>query len=456
MPLTAHPLYESWGYQTDGYFAPSARYGSPQGLMALIDKLHQNGIGVFLDWVPSHFPCDRHGLAFFDGTHLYEHADPRKGFHPEWKSSIFNYGRPEVREFLVSSALFWLEKYHADGLRVDGGSSMLYLDYARKHGEWVPNRYGGRENLEAVDFLRKLNETAAEKHPDTQIAVEEATAWPRITGAPEKGGLGFGMKWNMGWMHDTLEYFSKDPSARPYFHNKITFSLSYAFNEKFVLALSHDEVVHGKKSLLSKMPGNDWQRFANLRLMAGYMYAHPGKKLMFMGGELGHWAEWNHHREIDWHLLAHAPHSGARRWICDLNAFYRAEPALYELDFTRDGFEWIDCADSRQSVVSMARKGRDKKDTVLAVFNFSAVTRRCYRIGAPSAGFWEELLNSNAVEYWGQGDGNCGGVRSESVPCHGRKHSVSLTLPALTAMFFKLREEAMPSAAAILEAVAGK
>ncbi|MDD5440051.1 MAG: 1,4-alpha-glucan branching protein GlgB [Candidatus Omnitrophica bacterium] len=437
MPLTAYPFYDSWGYQTDGYFAPTAWYGSPQDLMCLIDRLHQNNIGVILDWVPSHFPRDQHGLSFFDGTQLYEHADPRKGFHPEWKSSIFNYGRPEVREFLISSALFWLDKYHIDGLRVDGGSSMLYLDYCRKRGEWVPNKYGGRENLEAVEFLQELNESANEKYPDTQITIEEATSWPKVSRPIAGGGLGFGMKWNMGWMHDTLQYFSKDPWSRKHIHNKLTFSMLYAFNENFILALSHDEVVHTKKSLLSKMPGDEWQKFANLRLLFGYMYGHPGKKLIFMGGEFGQWAEWNHRKSLDWHLLDFPRHRGLKKWVSDLNRVYRRYPALHAIDFKPDGFEWIDCNDWQQSVVSFVRKGRSEKDTVLVVCNFTPAAHRNYRIGVPANGYWRELLNSNAAEYGGEGLGNLGGMDADPIPYHGRPYSVSLTLPPLSALFFK-------------------
>jgi 1,4-alpha-glucan branching enzyme len=455
MPLTAHPLYESWGYQTDGYFAPASRYGNPQELMALIDKLHQNEIGVIFDWVPSHFPFDRHGLAFFDGTHLYEHADPRKGFHPEWKSSIFNYGRNEVKEFLISSALFWLDKYHVDGLRVDGGSSMLYLDYARKRGEWVPNKYGGRENLEAVDFLKELNETIGKYFSDAQVAIEEATSWPNLSRPVSKGGLGFGMKWNMGWMHDTLQYFSKNPHERRHIHNKITFSMCYAFNENFLLALSHDEVVHGKRSLINKMPGDEYQKFANMRLLYGYMYAHPGKKLMFMGGEFGQWAEWSHARSLDWHLSAYPKQEGLMRWVADLNNAYKEQPALHENDFSQDGFEWIDCSDAGQSVISFIRKSRDRKDTVLCVFNFSLVTYNNYRVGVPEEGYWKELLNSNAKEYQGTGLGNYGGIFSENVSYHGRKYSVVLTLPPLSALYFRL-PESVPSAQEIIEAIVPK
>jgi 1,4-alpha-glucan branching enzyme len=437
LPLTAHPFFDSWGYQTDGYFAPTSRYGSPQDLMALIDRLHQHGIGVILDWVPSHFPCDQHGLAYFDGTHLYEHADPRKGFHPEWRSAIFNYGRHEVFDFLISSALFWLDKYHVDGLRVDGGSSMLYLDYARKNGEWVPNKYGGRENLEAVQFLKVLNNNVNEKYPDVQMIVEEATPWPKVTRPTAEGGLGFSMKWNMGWMHDTLLYFAKNPFDRKHVHNKLTFSLWYAFSENFLLSLSHDEVVHGKGSLIRKMPGDDWQKFANLRLLFGYMFGHPGKKLLFMGGEFGQWAEWNQHRALDWHLLEHPRHKGLQSWVQDLNKVYQQHPALYEIDFTAEGFEWIDIGDWRQSVISFIRKGKKKEDVVLVVCNFTPTPRPGYRIGVPSDGRWQELLNSDAKEYGGSGIGNFGGAQAEAVRYHGREFSLSLTLPPLGVLYFK-------------------
>ncbi|MBF0532220.1 MAG: 1,4-alpha-glucan branching protein GlgB [Candidatus Omnitrophica bacterium] len=441
LPLTAHPLYESWGYQTDGYFAPTSRYGTPQQLMALIDLLHQNGIGVILDWVPSHFPTDRHGLAYFDGTHLFEHADPRQGFHPEWKSSIFNYGRHEVKDFLISSALFWLDQYHIDGLRVDGGSSMLYLDYARKRGEWVPNKYGGRENLEAVDFLRQLNETIRAKYPDTQIMVEEATSWPKVSRPVADDGLGFGMKWDMGWMHDTLKYFALDPSRRQHGHNHLTFSIWYFYSENFLLPLSHDEVVHGKGSLIRKMPGDDWQKFANLRLLFAYMFGHPGKKLIFMGGEIGQWAEWNPHKSIDWHLLEHSRHEGLRRLVRDLNRVYRDHPALYENDFMPEGFEWVDLNDARQSVICFLRKGRTADDTVFVVGNFTPVTRPHYRVGIPADGYWQEILNSDAQEYGGAGVGNYGGVTAQPFPWHGRPFSLSLTLPPLAVLFFRRKKE---------------
>ncbi len=435
LPIMEHPFYGSWGYQTLGYFAPTARYGTPQDFMYLIDVLHQNHIGVILDWVPSHFPNDGHGLVFFDGTHLYEHADPRKGFHPDWKSCIFNYGRNEVRNFLISSALFWLDKYHVDGIRVDAVASMLYLDYSRKDGEWIPNEYGGRENLEAIHFLKRFNEEVYRNYPDVQTIAEESTAWPQVTRPTYLGGLGFGMKWNMGWMHDTLEYFSKDPIFRQYHHNQLTFSIWYAFFENFVLPLSHDEVVYGKGSLIAKMPGDDWQKFANLRALLGYQWLHPGKKLLFMGGELGQWREWNHESSIDWHLLEYPNHEGIRRWVRDLNRLLSSEPALYERDFENTGFEWVDFSDWESSVVSFLRKSEN--ETVLVVCNFTPLPHYNYRIGVPNGGFWKEILNSDAKEYGGSGHGNFGGLEATPVPIHGRFHSLVMTLPPLSVIVFK-------------------
>ncbi len=437
LPVTEHPFYGSWGYQTTGYFAPTARYGDPQDLMSLIDALHRHGIGVVLDWVPSHFPTDEHGLAYFDGTYLFEHADPKQGYHPEWASSIFNYDRNEVRSFLGSSAIFWLEKYHADGLRVDAVASMLYLDYGRKEGEWVPNRYGGRENVGAIEFLRAFNAAAYEQCPGTQTIAEESTAWPMVSRPTYVGGLGFGMKWNMGWMHDTLYYFSRDPVHRKYHHDQLTFSIWYAFHENFVLPLSHDEVVHGKGSLIGKMPGDDWQKFANLRLLYGYMYAHPGKKMLFMGAELGQWGEWSHDQSLDWHLLEYAPHRGVQRWLQDLNRFYRSEPALYERDFENEGFAWIDLHDWEQSTLSFMRKGASTDGCVIAVCNFTPVPRRNYRIGVPQEGLWQEVLNSDASEYGGSGHGNFGGTRSIRAAAHGHRQSLVLTLPPLGVIFLK-------------------
>ncbi len=437
LPLMEHPFYGSWGYQTLGYFAPTSRYGTPQDFMYMMDHLHQQGIGVILDWVPSHFPNDEHGLAYFDGSHLYDHKDPRKGVHPEWNSFTFNYGRHEIRAFLVSSALFWLDKYHADGLRVDAVASMLYLDYARKEGEWIPNIYGGRENTEAIDFIRKLNEETYKNYPDIQIIAEESTAWPMVTRPTYVGGLGFGAKWNMGWMHDTLQFFSKDPIYRKYHHNQLTFSIWYAFSENFLLPLSHDEVVHGKGSLIGKMPGDDWQKHANLRLLFGYMYTHPGKKLLFMGSELGQWREWNHEESLEWHLLQYPPHQGLQKWVNDLNHFYRNEPSLHELDFEADGFEWIDCGDWEENVISYIRKCRSTDDIILVVCNFTPVPRSNYRVGVLRGGFWKEALNSDAREYGGSGHGNFGGVEASEISCHGKNHSLCLTLPPLSMIAFK-------------------
>jgi 1,4-alpha-glucan branching enzyme len=440
LPVMEHPFYGSWGYQTLGYFAPTSRYGTPQDFMGLIDALHEMGISVILDWVPSHFPNDEHGLVYFDGTNLFEHADPQKGYHPEWHSCIFNHGRFEVQSFLISSAMFWMEQYHADGLRVDAVASMLYLDYARKEGEWIPNVYGGRENLDAIHFIRRMNEALYEKVPDTQIVAEESTAWPMVTRPTHVGGLGFGMKWNMGWMHDTLDYFSKDPIHRKHHHNQLTFSIWYAFSENFVLALSHDEVVHGKGSLIRKMSGDDWQKFANLRLLFGYMYTHPGKKLTFMGAELAQWSEWYHEESLDWHLLDYAPHQGMHRWVKELNHFYRRESALYELDFSDEGFSWIDCGNWEESVVSYVRKARSTGDLILAVCNFTTVPRHNYRVGVPAGGYWREVMNSDAKVYGGSGQGNLGGVEASPLPFHGRYHSLSLTVPPLAIAVFK-REE---------------
>ncbi len=381
LPVMDHPFFGSWGYQITGYFAPSGNYGTPQDFMYLVDTLHQRGIGVILDWVPSHFPADEHGLAFFDGTHLYEHADPRQGYHPEWKSYIFNYGRKEVQSFLISNALFWLRYYHIDGLRVDAVASMLYLDYARKPGEWIPNQYGGRENIEAINFLRRLNEEVYKNHPDVQTIAEESTSWPMVSRPNYVGGLGFGLKWDMGWMHDTLEYMSQDPIYRRYHHNRLTFRMIYAFHENFVLPLSHDEVVYGKRSLLGKMPGDDWQKFANLRALFGYMYAQPGKKLLFMGGEFGQWREWVHDGTLDWDLLGYPLHAGLQRWVQDLNRLYRSEPALHEMDCDPAGFEWIDCDDADSSTVTLIRKGKSSSTIILVICNFTPVPRYSYRVG---------------------------------------------------------------------------
>ncbi|MDK2846078.1 MAG: 1,4-alpha-glucan branching enzyme [Synergistales bacterium] len=437
LPVMEHPFYGSWGYQTLGYFAPTARYGTPQDFMYLVNELHKSGIGVILDWVPSHFPSDSHGLAQFDGTYLYEHMDPRLGFHPDWKSSIFNYGRNEVRSFLTSSANFWIDRYHADGLRVDAVASMLYLDYSRKSGEWIPNRYGGRENLEAIEFLKQMNRTVHELNEGVLTIAEESTAWPMVTRPAEVGGLGFDMKWNMGWMHDILSYFSQDPIHRKYHHDNLTFSIWYAFSENFLLPLSHDEVVHGKGSLLGKMPGDDWQKFANLRLLMGYMYSHPGKKLLFMGSEIGQWSEWNHDTSLDWHLTEFEPHQRLQRWVEDLNALYRGEPALFRQDTTPEGFSWVDFRDWESSVISFLRKAGEDGPTVLAVCNFTPVARHNYRIGVPKSGFWKEIINSDAKDYGGSGQGNFGGIETTPVPYHGFEQSLSVVLPPLSIVLFK-------------------
>jgi len=440
LPVMEHPFYGSWGYQVTGYFAPTSRYGTPEEFMHLVDELHQHGIGVLLDWVPSHFPGDEHGLAYFDGTYLFEHMDPRQGYHPDWQSYIFNYGRNEVTAFLISSALFWLEKYHVDGLRVDAVASMLYLDYSRKEGEWVPNAHGGRENLAAIYFLKKLNETVYSEHPDVQMIAEESTAWPMVSRPVYLGGLGFGLKWNMGWMHDTLKYFSIDPLFRKYNHNLLTFSIWYAFTENFLLSLSHDEVVHGKGALYGKMPGDEWQQYANARLLFGYMFGHPGKKLHFMGGEFGQWKEWSHDESLEWHALEYPNHQGLQRWVKDLNHCYRTEPALHELDFSIDGFEWIDFHDWENSLISFVRKGKSTGDYILVVCNATPVPRHSYRIGVPRGGFWKEILNSDAWLYGGSGHGNFGGVEAAPIPAHGRYYSLSLTIPPLGALFFKSEE----------------
>jgi 1,4-alpha-glucan branching enzyme len=436
LPVMEHPFYGSWGYQTTGYFAPTSRFGTPQDFMYLVDHLHAHGIGVILDWVPSHFPADEHGPGFFDGTHLYEHADPRKGFHPDWRSAIFNYGRNEVRCFLMSSALFWLDRYHADAIRVDAVASMLYLDYSRKEGEWLPNQYGGREDLEAIAFLRQFNTEIYKSYPDVQTMAEESTDWPMVSRPIYVGGLGFGLKWDMGWMHDTLKYMSIDPVYRKFHHNTLTFRMLYAFQENFLLPLSHDEVVYGKGSLLTKMPGDDWQKFANLRLLFGYMYGQPGKKLLFMGGEFGQWSEWYHEASLDWHLLDDPRHAALQRWVEDLNRVYRQEPALFTQDFTPAGFEWVDCNDVIQSVITFLRKGRDG-ELVLVACNFTPVPRHNYRVGVPRGGFWQEVLNSDAWEYGGSGQGNLGGLEAVPIAFHGRDHSLTLTLPPLGAVFFK-------------------
>jgi 1,4-alpha-glucan branching enzyme len=437
LPLTEHPFYGSWGYQTTGYFAPTSRYGTPQDLMYLIDYLHQHGIGVILDWVPSHFPTDDFALGYFDGTHLYEHSDPRKGIHKDWDSFIFNYGRHEVRSFLLSSAMFWLKNYHIDGLRVDAVASMLYLDYSREEGQWIPNVFGGRENLEAIDFLRRFNSEVYEHQPETQTIAEESTAWPMVSRPTYVGGLGFGYKWDMGWMHDTLQYMSRDPIFRTYHHNELTFRMIYAWHENFVLPLSHDEVVHGKGSLLGKMPGDMWQKFANLRLLYADMYAQPGKKLLFMGAEIAQWGEWSHDHSLEWHLLEYESHRGIQNWVADLNRAYRAERALHELDCDPAGFEWIDGSDSQQSMISFMRKSRRAEEIVVAIFNFTPVPRHNYRVGVPRGGHWREILNSDSEIYGGAGFGNLGGTEAEEVVSHGRPYSLNLIIPPLGAVFFR-------------------
>lgn len=434
MPVTEHPFYGSWGYQTTGYFSPTSRYGTPEDFKFLVDALHQAGIGVILDWVPSHFPTDEHGLHYFDGTHLYEHADPRQGHHPDWKSSIFNYGRNEVRSFLLSSAFYWLENFHIDGLRVDAVASMLYLDYSREAGEWVPNIHGGRENLEAMEFLKALNREVYANFPGAQTIAEESTSWPMVSRPIELGGLGFGFKWDMGWMHDTLLYFQKDPVHRRHHHEKLTFRGVYANSENFVMPLSHDEVVHGKGPLFDKVPGDKWQKLANLRLLYAYMYAQPGKKLVFMGGEFGQTREWNHDRSLDWHLLDDSGHAGLMQCLGDLNRAYCSQPALHELDCAPEGFGWIDCNDSSHSVLTMLRRDTQGREVVV-VLNFTPVVREGYRIGAPRAGSWIEIINTDAKEYGGSGVGNGGRVEADQGPCHGQPASMTLTLPPLGALF---------------------
>ncbi len=442
MPVMEHPFYGSWGYQTTGYFAASSRWGTPQDFAYLVDYLHTQGIGVILDWVPSHFPSDEHGLAYFDGTHLYEHADPRQGFHPDWKSYIFNYGRNEVRSFLLSSAMFWLDYYHADGMRVDAVASMLYLDYSRKRGEWIANRYGGNENIDAIDFLRRLNAEVYGRLPGVQMIAEESTAWPMVSRPTYLGGLGFGLKWDMGWMHDTLDYMSKDPIHRKYHHYRLTFRMLYAFTENFVLPLSHDEVVHMKGSLISKMPGDDWQKAANLRALFAYMWTQPGKKLLFMGGEFGQRREWNHEASLDWDAAGHEFHASIQRLVGDLNRLYAAEPALHELDADPAGFEWVDADESDDSVVTYLRRGRETPD-VLVACNFTPIVRYNYRVGVPASGFWREVMNTDAQEYGGSGQGNMGGVNSAPIPMHGRPHSLNLTLPPLAVVILRHEDPAV-------------
>jgi 1,4-alpha-glucan branching enzyme len=437
LPVMEHPFDGSWGYQTIGYFAPTSRFGTPADFMYLIDYLHQCGIGVILDWVPAHFPKDEAGLGYFDGSHLYEHADPRQGDQPDWNTFVFNYGRNEVQSFLISNALFWLDKYHVDGLRVDAVASMLYLDYGRREGEWIPNRFGGKENIEAIHFLRGLNERVYAAFPDVIMIAEESTAWPQVSRPTYVGGLGFGLKWNMGWMHDVLDYMLQDPVLRSYHHNQIIFSLLYAFSENFVLPFSHDEVVHGKASMLRKMPGDEWQKFANLRLLYSFMFGHPGKKLLFMGDEFGQWAEWNHDVSLDWHLLANPLHAGLKRWVRDLNTFYRGQTAFHQLDFEAAGFEWVDCKDFQRCVISFLRRGRNPDDQLLFVCNFTPVVRQNYRIGISAGGYWREVLNSDAPVYGGSGQGNLGGLSAVPLPVHERPFSLNMLLPPLAMVVFQ-------------------
>ncbi|MEM7105820.1 MAG: 1,4-alpha-glucan branching protein GlgB [Bacteroidota bacterium] len=436
MPVMEHPFYGSWGYQVTGYFAPSSMFGTPEEFMHLIDEFHKAGIGVILDWVPSHFPEDAHGLARFDGTALYEHEDPRQGFHPDWKSAIFNYGRNEVRSFLISNALFWLDKFHADGLRVDAVASMLYLDYSRDEGQWIPNKYGGNENLEAISFLKELNESVYGEFPDAVTIAEESTAWPGVSKPTYDGGLGFGQKWMMGWMHDILNYFKLNPIHRKYHHGQLTFSMVYAFTENFMLPLSHDEVVHGKGPLIDRMPGDEWQRFANLRLLYGYMFTHPGTQILFMGGEFGQTKEWSHDRGIDWHLLEKETHQGIQHWVKTLNHYFRETPALHHKAFSHDGFEWIDLQDNENSVLVFLRKGDEDHKPQLVVCNFTPIGRENYSFGLPRGGVWVEKLNSDLKEFGGTGVTN-GKVKSKKEKVHGRAHSLTVKLPPLSVLVFE-------------------
>ncbi|KOR37671.1 MULTISPECIES: 1,4-alpha-glucan branching enzyme [Planktothricoides] len=438
LPIAEHPFDGSWGYQVTGYFAPTSRYGSPEDFMYFVDQCHQNGIGVLVDWVPGHFPKDGHGLAFFDGTHLYEHADPRKGEHKEWGTLVFNYNRNEVRNFLYANALFWFDKYHIDGIRVDAVASMLYLDYARKPGEWVANQYGGRENIEAADFLRQVNHLIFSYFPGTLSVAEESTAWPMVSWPTYVGGLGFNLKWNMGWMHDMLDYFSMDPWFRQFHQNNVTFSMWYNHSENFMLALSHDEVVHGKSNIIGKMPGDRWQKFANLRCLFAYMYAHPGKKTMFMGMEFGQWSEWNVWGDLEWQLLQYEPHQQTKRFFSELNRLYRQQPALYTWDFAQEGFEWIDCSDNRHSVVSFIRRAKDSDEFILTVCNFTPQPHSHYRVGVPEHGFYTEIFNSDAKEFGGSNMGNLGGKWADEWWMHNRRYSLDLCLPPLAVVMFKL------------------
>lgn len=437
LPIAEHPFDGSWGYQTIGYYAPTSRFGSPHDFMALVDALHQRGLGVILDWVPAHFPRDEHGLGYFDGAHLYEYADPRKGIHQDWNTFIFNFGRPGVANFLISNALFWLDKYHVDGLRVDAVASMLYLDYSRKAGEWVPNEYGGRENLEAVSLIRRVNERVHAEYPDVITFAEESTAWPQVSRPTSVGGLGFDYKWDLGWMHDSLAYMATGPAERKNHQNQLTFRMLYAFSENYILPLSHDEVVYGKRSLLNKMPGDPWQKFANLRVLFGYMFTQPGKKLLFMGDDFAQWKEWNHDSELDWSLLNEPEHQGIKRWVRDLNTAYRGERALHELDCEPEGFSWVDCNDASQSVVCFLRKGRPPSPLILVVCNFTPVPRHNYRVGVPLSGHWTEILNGDAPLYGGSGQGNIGGLNTTPVAWHNHPQSLNMTLPPLAMIAFR-------------------
>jgi 1,4-alpha-glucan branching enzyme len=437
LPIMEHPFDGSWGYQIIGYFAPTSRFGTPSDFMYLVDYLHQHGIGVILDWVPAHFPKDEVGLGYFDGSHLYEHADPKQGEQPDWNTFVFNYGRNEVQNFLINNALFWFDKYHIDGLRVDAVASMLYLDYGKREGQWIPNRYGGKENIDAINFLRAVNERVSEAFPDVMMIAEESTSWPQVSRPTYLGGLGFGFKWNMGWMHDLLEYMAMNPIFRSYHQNQITFSLTYAFMENFVLPFSHDEVVYGKGSMLQKMPGDEWRKFANLRLLYGFMFGHPGKKLLFMGDEFGQLSEWSHDSSLEWHLLNDSRHAGLLRWVRDLNTLYRGQPSLYEFDFNVAGFEWIDCKDSQRSIISFVRRGRRAEDQILFVCNFTPEVRENYRVGAPMEGTWKEILNSDAPLYGGSGQGNFGGLSTIPLPIHGRPFTLNMRLPPLGIVAFQ-------------------
>jgi len=443
LPVAEHPLDASWGYQVLGCFAPTSRFGSPEDFQYFVDYLHQNDIGVIVDWVPAHFPRDAHGLAFFDGTHLYEHADPRKGEHQDWGTMVYNFERNEVRNFLTANALFWFENYHIDGIRVDAVASMIYLDYSRKEGQWLANQFGGRENLGAIDFLKRLNELIFSYHPGALSIAEESTAWPGVSRPTYLGGLGFNLKWNMGWMNDFLTYFSKDPVHRKYHHNMITFALLYAFHENFMLVLSHDEVVHGKRALLDKMPGDMWQKFANLRALLGFMFGHPGKKLLFMGTEIGQWDEWRESHSLDWHLLQYEPHQKLQRFLADLNRLYRREPALYEVDFDYTGFEWIDFMDSDNSIITFMRRASDYQDLLVFVCNFTPVYRENYRVGVPFHCEYKELLNSDSDIYWGSNKGNYGALWSDEIAWHNQPYSLNLKISPLSTMIFKPKFESV-------------